>query len=149
MYELVLLGLILANIYLVKDNKDLIVKSYMPLAYKICLVFLFLVLNIITKLFSQNQLGILFPVMILIFFYNALIGGLKKDSIVVFDGGTLLARRKISYTDIRKVTYKFKKEYIELSISAYSNYYKQFFSKNDIREVLNLFKKNHINIEKS
>lgn len=148
MYELILIALIVTNIYLIRDNKNIIIKSYLTKSIKICLIFSFLVFVIITKEYAPNKIAISFPLLIFILFYNTVIGGLKKDGIVVFFSGGFPIRKKISYPDIRKIDYEVKKDYINLSISAYSSYYNQYFSLEDKEEVLKTLQRNKIKIEK-
>lgn len=149
MYQLTFILLIILNIYLLKDNKKIIKKSYMPLSYKICLIGLFLVLVVITRKYAKNKLAISFLLLIFLLFYNSLVGGLKEDGIAVFSSGQFPIRMKIPYKEIGKIDKKTKKDYILLSISAYSNYYYQYFSLKDKKEVVDFLKEKNIQIEKS
>ncbi|MGO3017683.1 MAG: hypothetical protein ACTIH2_00895 [Anaerococcus sp.] len=149
MYELILISLIVSNIYFIRDNKNIIIKSYLTIGIKISLIISFLIFVIITKEYAPNKIAMLFPLLIFILFYNTVIGGFKNDGIVVFwPGGGFPIRKKILYKDIKKINYKIKKDCIELSISAYSSYYNQYFSLDDKEKILKTLQRNKIKIEK-
>lgn len=148
MYIFILILLILANFYQLRQNKKITIKSLMLTAYKLILIVTFLVIEIIARTLIKDSLAISYSIFIFLIFYNSLTGGFTKDGILVFDGTVLLGRREILFKDIHKVAIKNGDDKLELSVYAYTTMYKQYFSKAKQEEILNILKKNHIYLEK-
>lgn len=148
MYEILFLIIFILDIYLIKENKSIEIKSYIPAKIKIILALGFLVFIIITRKYANNKIALSYPLLLFVLLFNSQIGGIKKDCFLVFWSNNLLMRKKILFKDIRKVSYKNKDSYNIFSVYAYSSYYNIYFSKEDSNRVLKILEKNKIIIEK-
>lgn len=102
----------------------------------------------ITRYFAKDKLANTYPLLIFLWLYNSLQGGLSKEGIEVFDGTTIFARTKIPYKDINHPSFYVDKGYLILQISAYADIYKQNFLLDDEKNIIKILKDNHINPDK-
>lgn len=148
MYQVIFFGLVILNLYLIKETRQILIKTAMPNSYKTILLALFLLVVFLTRKYAENKMAISFPLLIFLAFFNGISGGLREKDILVFPTNTLTGRIKVSYRDIRKIYYEEKDGKFILYIKAHSTTYKLYFLKSLKEEVIKILQKKNVRIEK-